>query len=66
MQITPIALMKATKNPTEVVGYRKALIRDAAALCEFFQWLETEMKIGATITEISAAEKLHQFRAYIF
>lgn len=54
--------MKAIKNPTEVSGYRNALLRDSAALCEFFAWLEIEMRKGTEITEISAAEKLHSFR----
>ncbi|CAL8095305.1 unnamed protein product [Orchesella dallaii] len=63
MKLTPISLMKAVKNPTEVDGYRKALIRDAAALCEFFAWLEPEISSGAVVTEISAAEKLVSFRS---
>ncbi|ODN05305.1 Xaa-Pro aminopeptidase 1 [Orchesella cincta] len=63
MKLTPIALMKAIKNPTEVDGYRKALIRDAAALCEFFAWLEPEISSGAVVTEISAAQKLVSFRS---
>lgn len=65
MKLTPIALMKATKNPTEVIGYKNALVRDSAALCEFFVWLEEEVaKSDANVTEISAAEELHSIRAW--
>ena len=37
---SPIIFMKARKNPVEVDGMRKAHIRDAAALCDFFAHFE--------------------------
>jgi len=63
MKLTPIALMKALKNPVEIQGMENAHIRDAAALCEFFAWLETQIQAGVKVTEISVADKLEEFRA---
>lgn len=40
-----------------------AHIKDAAALCCFFAWLEKEVDAQRPVTEISAAEKLAGFRA---
>ena len=37
-------------------------VRDAAALCSYFAWLEKEIPTG-TVTEISGADKLASLRA---
>lgn len=62
LELTPIALMKAVKNPTERKGMRNAHIRDAAAVCCYFSWLEKHI-YNETITEISGAKKLEEFRS---
>jgi Xaa-Pro aminopeptidase len=43
------------------VGMINAHIRDAVAMCSYFAWLEKEVLTG-TVTEISGAKKLEQFR----
>lgn len=58
---TPVELMKAVKNSTEVSGMKNAHLKDAVALCCYFAWLEQNVASG-TVTEVSGAEKLHQFR----
>lgn len=58
----PVVLMKARKNPVEQEGFRQAHLKDGAAVVRFWYWLEHAMK-NETVTEISAAEKLHDFRA---
>ena len=58
---SPIALMKAVKNDTELAGMRNAHVKDAVALCEYLYWLEKEIKKG-TVTEVSGADKLQTFR----
>ncbi|XP_066251051.1 xaa-Pro aminopeptidase 1 [Euwallacea similis] len=58
---TPVQLMKAVKNPTEVKGMKNAHIKDAVALCCYFSWLEKNVASG-TITEVSGAQKLLEFR----
>ena len=62
---SPIDSAKAIKNEVEVKGFRQCHIRDAAALCNFFGWLEDELlnKKNTTITECQAADKLYTFRA---
>lgn len=37
-------------------------VKDAVALCEFFSWLEEALNSSESVTEISAAEKLEEFR----
>ncbi|KAJ8920725.1 hypothetical protein NQ315_004864 [Exocentrus adspersus] len=59
--ITPVQLMKAVKNPVEINGMRNAHVKDAAALCCYFSWLEKNVE-NMTITEISGAKKLLEFR----
>ncbi|XP_046542342.1 xaa-Pro aminopeptidase 1-like [Haliotis rubra] len=58
---SPVAAFKAVKNTVEIQGMRRAHIKDAVAVCEFFHWLEKDLSNG-TITEVSAADKLEDFR----
>lgn len=57
----PTLLFKACKNPTEVENMRKAHVKDGVALCKFLCWLEKAVPEG-NVTELSAAEKLEEFR----
>lgn len=57
----PCVLPKAIKNQVEIDGHRAAQARDGAAVVKFLHWLSREAPKG-TLTEIEAAEKLHQFR----
>lgn len=57
----PCVLPKATKNPVEQAGHRTAQARDGAALSRFLHWLSVEGPKGE-LTEIAAAERLHQLR----
>jgi Xaa-Pro aminopeptidase len=57
----PILLPKAIKNETELKGARTAHIRDAAAFVNFLCWFD-EVAPQGDLDEISAAEKLEQFR----
>ena len=53
--------MKAVKNDVEIENIRQVMIKDGLALTRFFHWLENS--IGRIrITEISAADKLLEFR----
>ncbi len=57
----PIALPKAKKNKAEIEGMKTAHERDGIAICQFLHWLsETQEK--TTITEISAAQTLEEYR----
>ena len=60
---SPVSKMKAAKNETQIAGTRLAMEKDGAALVRFWMWLEDALANGDKVTEISAAEKLHDFRA---
>ena len=58
----PEILMKAVKNPVEIENIRKAQIKDSVAHVRFMKWLKENVgKIK--ITEMSASDKLDEFRA---
>ncbi|WP_050607370.1 aminopeptidase P family N-terminal domain-containing protein [Clostridium niameyense] len=58
----PSVLFKAIKNPIEIENIKKAQIKDGVAHTKFMYWLKHN--IGKeVITEISASNKLDEFRA---
>ncbi|MCB2312831.1 aminopeptidase P family protein [Clostridium tagluense] len=57
----PSILFKAIKNPVELANIEKAHIKDGVAITKFMYWLKTNVT-KTTITEISASEKLEEFR----
>ncbi|KAJ3005384.1 hypothetical protein HKX48_000717 [Thoreauomyces humboldtii] len=60
---SPVQTAKAIKNDTELEGFRQSHIRDAAALCDYFAWLEKEIvEKGTKLTECEAADKLESLR----
>ena len=61
VKITPVSIMKAIKNPVEINGLIKCHIRDASALCRYFNWLESEAPLN-TQSEVSGADKLQKLR----
>ena len=61
---TPVCRLKAIKNETEIKGFHEAVVRDGVALTRFHKWLEEQIADPtATVTEISAAQKLTALRA---
>ena len=59
--INPSTYFKALKNNTEVENMRSVMVKDGVAMARFFKWMEDN--IGSLkITELSAAEKLKNFR----
>jgi len=59
---SPVQIMMSQKNAVEIAGERLAMRQDAVALTRFFHWLETEA-LKTPQTEITLADKLHEFRA---
>lgn len=55
-------LPKAIKNKTEMDNERIAHIKDGVAVTKFIYWLKKNVPEG-TVTELSAAERLYQFRS---
>ena len=61
-QTDPCLIKKACKNKTEINGTIKAHQEDGLAVTKFIFWLEKAVKNKEKISEISAAEKLLEFR----
>lgn len=61
---SPIAMMKAVKNPAEIAAEKSAHLRDGVAVTRFMKWLKTALlsHTDEKITEISLAKKLEEFR----
>jgi Xaa-Pro aminopeptidase len=60
VQSSPIVMMKAMKNETEIEGMRNAHQWDGIAVRKFREWLYAQDP--QTLNEIKAAEQLEQFR----
>lgn len=58
---SPVELLKAMKNPIETENIENAHIKDGVAVTKFVHWLIENVKKG-NVTEMSAAEKLDEFR----
>ncbi|CAB1246440.1 aminopeptidase P family protein [Clostridium sp. MT-14] len=57
----PTVLFKSIKNSVELANIEKAHVKDGVAITKFMHWLKTNIgKIK--ITEISASQKLEEFR----
>lgn len=54
--------LKAVKNEVEIENLKNSEIKDGAAMVRFIKWLKSSVD-NEEITEISAAEKLEDFRA---
>ena len=59
--LCPITLWKAVKNAGEIAGEREVHIRDGVAVTKFIYWLKQNVD-KMPLTEITAAEKLEEFR----
>lgn len=59
---SPIPVMKAMKNATEIEGYHRAMLRDGVAMVKFLKWLKPAVEAGGQ-TEMSIDKKLTSLRA---
>ena len=68
---SPVKRMKTIKNPTEIAGFRSAMLKDGIAMVKFLYWLQKVLPapvgegsgVGAvSLTEISVDQKLTSFR----
>ena len=59
---SPIARMKTVKNPTEIEGFRRAMLKDGIAMVKFLHWLKPAIEAGGE-TELSLDRKLTSLRA---
>ena len=54
--------LKAIKNDIEIKNFKNAQTRDGVAMVKFLHWLDENVKKGGQ-TEISASDKLEEFRS---
>lgn len=59
---SPIPMLKAVKNPVEIEGFRRAMLRDGVAMVKFMRWLKPAVERGGE-TEMSVDRKLTALRA---
>lgn len=59
---SPVLLLKAVKNKTEIEGFHRAMERDGVAMVKFLRWLKAAVPTGNE-TEISIDKKLYELRA---
>lgn len=59
---SPVLLLKAVKNTTEIEGFHRAMERDGVAMVKFLRWLKAAVPTGNE-TELSIDKKLYEFRA---
>lgn len=57
----PTILPKATKNPVEIAGQRRAQERDGVAVARFLHWIDEEAPKGE-VDELKASDKLESLR----
>ena len=59
---SPVKRMKTVKNPTEIAGFKSAMLKDGIAMAKFLCWLKPAVEAGGQ-TEISIDQKLTSLRA---
>jgi Xaa-Pro aminopeptidase len=59
---SPVKRMKTVKNPTEIAGFKTAMLKDGIAMTKFLKWLRPAVEAGGQ-TEISVDQKLTSLRA---
>ncbi len=73
---SPVKRMKTVKNPTEIAGFRSAMLRDGIAMVKFLKWLdeaygsyksykshesyETELSVDRHLTALRAEQPLYR------
>ena len=59
---SPVKRMKTIKTPTEIKGFKSAMLKDGIAMVKFLKWLKPAVETGGQ-TEISVDLKLTSLRA---
>lgn len=59
---SPVPVMKAVKNATEIQGFHNAMLKDGIAMVKFLSWLQPAVEKGGE-TEMSVDQKLTSLRS---
>ena len=68
---SPVKQMKTIKNPTEIAGFKQAMLKDGIAMVKFLKWLHDSISspllqegmVEVSLTEISVDKKLTSLRS---
>jgi Xaa-Pro aminopeptidase len=60
---SPVPMLKAVKNATQIKGIRTSMEHDGAALVGAFMEMERMMAAGETLTELAVSDILTRFRS---
>ncbi len=60
---SPVAMLKACKNETQVAGIRQAMIRDGVAMVKSLCEIQAKVAAGEHLTEMDAAATLRKYRS---
>eukprot|EP00055_Hartaetosiga_balthica_P007781 m.27335 g.27335 ORF g.27335 m.27335 type:complete len:610 (+) comp5932_c0_seq1:36-1865(+) len=66
VNVTPTCHLKAVKNDIEVEGMKNCHIRDAVAVCKFFEYMEKRFETGNNLSELTecfAADVVAKYRS---
>ncbi|MFA6126110.1 MAG: aminopeptidase P family protein [Bacteroidales bacterium] len=55
--------LKAIKNPVEIEGLKRVMVKDGIAWVRTLHWIEKQMQAGLTESEWSVAKKIAEFRS---
>lgn len=61
--VSPIPMLKAVKNDTQIAGIRRSMEIDGAALVGAFMEIERTMRDGEPLTELAISDILTRFRS---
>lgn len=61
--VSPIPMMKAVKNETEIANTYTAYLKDGCAEAELYGWLFEALENGEELTEWDCSEKIAYFRS---
>lgn len=59
---SPIAVMKAVKNSTEIEGFKKAMLAEGIAMVKLLHWLKPAVEKGG-VSELDVDHKLTELRS---
>ena len=60
---SPVAMLKACKNDSQIAGVRAAMLRDGVAMVKSLMEIEQAVASGATFTELDVAKVLYRHRS---
>ncbi|MCM1033330.1 MAG: aminopeptidase P family protein [Odoribacter sp.] len=60
---SPVMLLKAVKNETQITGTRQAMVRDGVAMVKALCEIQNTVKAGGNISEMDVAHILRKYRS---